>query len=854
MTTPPDPHDPRFAGRPPAPGEGGTPETGAHGADHDLGDLFADLADEQRAMSTDAPDEARSEDRADPAHDAGARGGRRDRGSGGRGNGGRGRRPSSPMTHKLRELTPTLIAVVAAVSAVEAALSPAQPVGLRAADAVWCALLGAGVVLAASRARRWALIWLGGLSAVVGISGDATAKVSAVVALLLVGIVVFSDRRDRLTAALIGAVAVQALLRGPDYGFVGLPTVVGAAAIAPAMWSGYRMARTRERKITRRFTYTVVGLVALASIGAAVAGLESRSGLEAGEDKATSGLDLVRAAETPAAAESFGLAALEFERASDRLEGPLTWAGRYVPVVGQHVDTLRTVASAGQDLGDSAAITASTADYRTLTAQDGQVDLAQVVALQKPVADSAATVTAALDAVDSVRSPWLVRPVDHELDRFRDKLADVAQQTELAAEALAVAPALLGADGTARYFVAMSTPAESRNGGGFIGAYGLLEATAGKLDLLEAGNLGALNPPGGFTDPYAFDPPPDWEKRYGAYFVDVFLGNSGASPNWPTNRDVIGQLFPQTPDGTEVDGAIYADPAALAGLLRLTGPVEVEIEGETLRIDHRNVEQFLLVDQYIQFDGDNPERKELLGDVADATFAALTSRPLPGIADLTDVLGPLVEDGHLRLSVFDDRPEAFFDRIGLSGRWSVPDGADVLSVRSANLFANKIDSFLFRDIDVATVIDPDTGELTSTVTVRLRNTAPGEGLPRYIIGNANGLPFGTNRQVVTLHTPHVLDAVTVDGLPRGVQAQTEFGGPVYSATVDVGPGATRTVVFELSGVVPAWPYRLQIVPQPTANPDQMTVSVDGAPKMGPAPQFRGELGPVVRLPDQPGSD
>nr|WP_283250917.1 DUF4012 domain-containing protein [Rhabdothermincola salaria] len=607
------------------------------------------------------------------------------------------------------------------------------------------------------------------------------------------------------------------------------------------------MARTRERKVARRATYVVVAVVALASIGAAVAALESRTRLEAGEDQATNGLDLIRAGDTPAAAESFGLAALDFERASDRLEGPLTWAGRYVPVVGQHVDALRAVASAGGDLGDSAAITASTADYRTLTAEGGQVDLAQIVALQEPVADSATTVTGALDAVDSVRSPWLVGLVDDELDRFREELADVSQQTELAAEALAVAPALLGADGTARYFVAMSTPAESRDGGGFIGAFGLLDVTDGDLNLVETGNIGRLYPEGGFAAPYAFDPPPDWEERYGAYFVEVFVGNTGASPDWPTNRDVIGQLYPQTPAGTEIDGAIYADPAALAGLLRLTGPVEVEVEGETLTIGADNAEQFLLVEQYVRFDGDNPNRRELLSDVADATFSALTSRPLPGITDLTDVLGPLVEDGHLRVSVFDERPEAFFDRIGLSGRWSVPDGSDVLSVRSANLLANKIDTFLFRDIDVATVVDPETGALTSTITVALRNDAPADGLPRYILGNRNDLPFGTNRQVVTLHSPHRLDTVTVDGRPGGVQAQTEFGQPVYSTTVDVGPGATRTVVFELSGVVPSWPYRLEVLPQPTANPDQLTVRIEGAPDLGAAPQFEGPLGPPFSI-------
>ena len=274
--------------------------------------------------------------------------------------------------------------------------------------------------------------------------------------------------------------------------------------------------------------------------------------------------------------------------------------------------------------------------------------------------------------------------------------------------------------------------------------------------------------------------------------------------------------------------------------------------GIDVRLNADNAEQFLLVDQYIEFDGDNPQRKELLGDVAEATFDALTSRPLPGVSRLVNVLGPLVEAGHLRFSVTDPTAEAFFDEVGLSGQWNPTPGSDYLSVRSTDLDANKIDAFLFRDIDVATTVDPATGELRSTVTVTLRNDAPPDGLPRYLIGNGTGRPSGTNRNRVTLYTPHQLTSATVDGETTGASREREFDGPVYAVEVEIPPLSTRTVVMELQGVVPAWPYSLEILTQPTANPDQMTIRVDGAPGFGPSPQFSGPLGPPVRLPDDEG--
>jgi hypothetical protein len=742
-----------------------------------------------------------------------------------------------------RERIRRLVYVVAAVSAVVAALSPARPVDLRPADAFWCGLLGLAGPLMASRARRWAVLWAGGIAAVVGVGGDAVGIASTVALVVLLGLIAFSDRRDRLTAALVGAFAVQALLRGPSYGPLGLPTIVGAVALLPLAVSAFQMARSKERKVARWVLGAVTLVVVVGSALAGVAALESRSKLETGADRAVQGLDLIRDGDTPAAAQTFDQASADFADASSGLNGLLTSVGRVVPVVGQHVEALRRVSTAGEQLSTSAAVTASTADYRDLKADGGRIDLTRVISLQDPVAESAATITTALADVAAVRSPWLLDMITTELDDFDTKLSDAREQTQLAADALAIAPALLGADGPKRYFMAFSTPGESRDGGGFLGAWGLLAADGGRLDLVQSGTSTDMNRPldlrQGLDDGYSFVPPPDWDLRYGAYLVGYFTGNMGASPDWPTDGDVIGQIFPQTPVGQPIDGVIYADPAALAGLLSLTGPIEVE--GIDKPLDAGNAEEYLLYEQYVAFEDDNQERKDLLGDVAEATFDALTSRPLPGLTTLTDVLGPLVSAGHLRMAVFEDEPAAFLDQIGLSGRWSVEPGADHLSVRSSNLLANKIDWFLHRDIDVATQADPVTGVVRTRLTITLRNDAPDSGLPPYLIGNQFDLPLGTNRHLLTVHSPHRLESATLDGQTVGVQTQSEFGGPVYSVRADLAPGQTRTVVMELQGGAPAWPYALQLIPQATANPDAVSVTITRPDQAEPAAQLSGPL-------------
>src|SRR5699024_6181911 len=140
--------------------------------------------------------------------------------------------------------------------------------------------------------------------------------------------------------------------------------------------------------------------------------------------------------------------------------------------------------------------------------------------------------------------------------------------------------------------------------------------------------------------------------------------------------------------------------------------------------------------------------------------------------------------------------------------------------------SNKIDTFLHRDIDVETRVDPSSGRVHTTVTATLRNEAPASGLPLYVIGNWSGLPTGTNLHLLTLYTPHGLSRATLDGAPVGARTQDEFGVHTYGVPGELAPMSTRTLVLELEGFTqPGQPYRLDVIPQPTANPDQLTLRI-----------------------------
>ena len=504
---------------------------------------------------------------------------------------------------------------------------------------------------------------------------------------------------------------------------------------------------------------------------------------------------------------------------------------------------MRRVAATGEDLTAAAHDTALAVDYQALKTDGGGVDLAELEAMADPVRESARALHDAQDVVDDVASPWLAPPISDRIDRLSTRLTENASSADQAALAVTAAPRLLGADGEVRYLLALATPAESRGAGGFVGSFGVLSVSDGQLALGRTASTQETNVDPGGT-PRAFDPPPDWEERYRTYHVDLFPGNVSASPDWPTDTDVALQIYPQIDGVGPLDGTIYADPEALAALLSLTGPVEVDGLGFALTED--NVAGFLLYDQYELFDQDAASRRDLLGEVVTSVFDALVAQPLPDVKDVVDALGPAVAAGHLKVAVPGGEAEELLDSIGLSGRWDPTPGADYVSVRSVDLVSNKMDYFLERSVEVEVDLDDEARTVGSTVRVTVTNTAPDTGLPLYVAGVAEGPYHGDARDGIELYSPLQLDEVTIDGEEALVQNQREFGGNVYSVPVTIAAGQTRTIEYHLSGAVDDGAYQLDVLPQPLWTPDALTVRFGrgGGP---PEVLFDGPLDRVLRL-------
>jgi len=725
------------------------------------------------------------------------------------------------MSVRALERDDALVLALAVVAGVGCAFAHAEPTSLGWWNVVLRFAFGVLIVLAASRAQRWTLIVLGAVAS--AFSGLSIWTAAGVLGLVGAFASAFLDRQEKALGAAIGALAAQSLLRLPPNFFFGFESLVTGAAAVLVLVSGYQHARRRFRRWVR---FGVIGLsiaIVLCCLSLLLTIVSARPDAERGVASARAGLDSVRSGDVPAALAALVDAQDAFASASDALNSVPARPADLLPVASQHMAALRIASDQGVNLARSASAAADRADVSSVAVSQGNVDVGALSAMAPQLDLTAKTLVTARNAMLDAENPWLVPQVSSRLASLRGDLDEAAPEALLAAEAARSVPRLLGADDPQRYFVIFASPAESRELGGFIGSYGLVEANNGTLSKVESGRVlelygiveqtnAALDHPDGY---------PDFFQRLDPV---LFPQNLPGMPDLDTVARAVTDLFPEL-SGAPIDGVIYIDPFAIEAMLKLTGPITIpDLDRE---LNSSNAADFLIKDQYVEFES-NAERFDFLTKVLDATFAAFATSELPGPERLGKVLGPVARANRLQMTTFDEQSNAFLERVLLLNRFPQPDGDDFLAVLSSNAAPNKLDAYLTRSINYDVQLDPVSGRVKSIIRVFLTSVVP-DGLPDYVTGweDFEGVKRSENRSKVIVYSPHEIIGAWQEGEPVVPSFTREFGYNRYALTPTVGAKQTVQIVLEVEGLVDisSGDYLLRIPSQPVVNEDSITVTV-----------------------------
>jgi len=618
-----------------------------------------------------------------------------------------------------------------------------------------------------------------------------------------------------------------------------LPVWLGAA-FAAVILAALVVAATQHR-VDRRSPVPLTGgarlgvvlicvAVAIAILPIAFVAGDAADLMDRGRVAATRGLSAARDGDPILASGSFRQAALTFTRASEKLDSPFMIGGLAVPGLAPNMRAARELADIGVDLARAAEDVTTAVQPEALEVIGGRVPLDEVRRITPKLGAGSRALARALARIRHLDDPYLISPIRQAIDKVTRELAHASGEAQRGVAAARLAPAVLGGDGVRHYLLVVQNNAESRATGGFIGSFGLMTAQDGKVSIGRLLRTAAWNEALARGGQPPAEAPPDYHARYDQFGPARTLQNVNLSPDFPSVAGLLMSLTPEAGLGP-VDGVLAVDPFGLAALLELTGPVDVQ--DWPTPIDASNAVDVTLRDAYSFFER-TPERAEFLGDVAEVVVDRATSGSLGKPAQIARVLGGAAHEGHFMVAFARPPEQKLADDLGVAGRMA-PVRSDAVAVTSSNSAANKIDSYLRRNVNYRVQLDPDADQrralAAGKLTVELDNTAPSQGLPRIVIGPYLPERFqaGENRAYMSLYSPLALTGAALDGGPVDIAAGVERGRNVYSLTASIPARTTQILTADFRGAVRLGPggwYELDVGHQPTVLPDRLRVSIE----------------------------
>lgn len=482
--------------------------------------------------------------------------------------------------------------------------------------------------------------------------------------------------------------------------------------------------------------------------------------------------------------------------AKTNTQGPGWWLTGKLPGVAPNVAAVRTVADVTDRLSrhvlPGVVKATATLTPARLRPHGGRVDLTPISEVAPDVVRSDRLLRVQAARVDSLEPDDLAPAIAKPVRLLQDKLARAGALSDRASRAVRLLPSMLGAHGRRSYLLLIQNNAELRSTGGIPGAFATITADHGRITMGRQGDASTIG---------KFDRPPIpltraeravFGAKIGEYPQDV-----NYTPDFPRTAELIRAMW-QRRYGVKVDGVVSTDPVALSYLLRGTGPLALPA-GQHLTAD--DAVRMLLNQVYFQVP-DPRMQNVYFAAVARKVFDAVSA----GQGDPRQVLSGLVRAGHeQRILLWSSHPDEqrLIDPTLLSGELATKaDASPRVGVYLNDATAAKMDYYLRYSVSVdSTRCQARRQYLTATVRLTSRVPKDTSGMPDYVFGSEVGVPRGVVRTAVSAFAPigGYLQRSVIDGVETPVDTQSFETRQVATQSVDLAPGQTRVLTFEMVG-------------------------------------------------------
>ncbi|MCK4635342.1 MAG: DUF4012 domain-containing protein [Candidatus Moranbacteria bacterium] len=423
--------------------------------------------------------------------------------------------------------------------------------------------------------------------------------------------------------------------------------------------------------------------------------------------------------------------------------------------------------------------------------------------------------------------------LDDVPDEYRGKFADMKSAMPHIEESLNIAVLgqeaiedILGANGPRKYLFLFQNNHEMRATGGFIGSYGLLEISDGKIQTFKV--EGIFNPDGQLIDRIV--PPLPIQK----ISADWSLHDSNWFPNFPTSAEKAIDFYERT-GGPTVDGVITITPAVMVKILEITG--SITLDEYDVKVNSNNFMQVIQSEVEEDYDKEENKPKKILSDLTPMVFEKLISDKNPkNLASITNVLSKSLDERHILIYMRNDYIQDVVSQNDWSGEIIETD-KDYLSVINSNINGFKTDGVVDEIIEHSSEIHED-GSIINTVTITRKHDGGHTGFDWWDSVNSNYMrlyvPKGSRLLSVEGQTREINEE-RLDYDTLGYERDDHVVAEEENLTIDEESG-TRIYEEESKTVFANWIY---VSPQETARitykyilPFKIDFNYDGSGQFG----------------------
>jgi hypothetical protein len=270
---------------------------------------------------------------------------------------------------------------------------------------------------------------------------------------------------------------------------------------------------------------------------------------------------------------------------------------------------------------------------------------------------------------------------------------------DLAVVQLPVVETALGAAGPVRYLVEFPNPAELRPGGGYPGTMALITISHGQLDSYEIFDSHAISEE--YLDKRRTIVQQPWPLEQFIHTDGLLIQDANWWADSPRSAQVIMQMYAELVR-PPVAGVIAVQPPAVADLLRVTGPLAIDVDGEVRTITPDNMYAEIERQRRLRRTGarEATTHKEVLELIGTLILDRLKQGDRDDLRETIELMTEAAERRDIQF--FSAHPDvaAWLDRRGWNGRLIRNPEMPTLAVSFGNLVSNKASLRMQPSIDL----------------------------------------------------------------------------------------------------------------------------------------------------------